>query len=194
MLRVIHYPHPTLAHLSRPLRRVDAELTRMLAEMFELMYEHKGVGLAANQVDLPYRMFVMNVSGDPGKKDQEFVFLNPVLAKQQGLAESEEGCLSLPGVYAPVKRPEKVEITGYNLAGQQVTLALSGLPARVVQHEVDHLDGTMFIDRLTATHKLALKSALDEFATEFQQRRATGEIPSDETIAARWAELERLRT
>ena len=194
MLRIVQFPHPTLLRPSKPLRRVDAELHKIVAEMFDLMYQHNGCGLAANQVDLPYRLFVMNTSGKSAEKDQEQVFINPVLGKHKGMEEEEEGCLSLPGLYAPVRRPDKVTITGYNLAGEQVTQNASGLFARVVQHESDHLDGILIIDRLTPTGRMAVKELLAEFETEFNQRRDRGEIPDDRSISARLAELEGLRT
>ncbi len=145
-LRVIQYPHPTLRHVSKPLKRVDAELRDMITRMFELMYQHNGVGLAANQVDLPYRFFLVNLKADP-KTGEEMVLLNPVLSRRQGLAEAEEGCLSLPELYAPVKRAEKVVVDAYNLEGQPVRIEADGLMARVVQHETDHIDGRLFIDR-----------------------------------------------
>ncbi len=99
-LQIIQYPHPTLRHRSKPLRRVDAELRKIVAEMFELMYEHEGVGLAANQVDLPYRLFVVNPEGKADAGESEGVFINPVLSHGRGLEEDEEGCLSIPGVRA----------------------------------------------------------------------------------------------
>jgi len=103
-LQIIHYPHPTLRHVSKPLARVDAELRAWVAEMFDLMYEHEGVGLAANQVDLPYRLFVCNPSGDQSEKESECVFINPVIVKGSGQHEHDEGCLSIPGIHAPVVR------------------------------------------------------------------------------------------
>src|SRR5581483_1407401 len=127
-------------------------------------------------------------------KDQEMVFLNPVLSKLKGQAEAEEGCLSLPGINAPVKRPERVTVSAYNLSGQLVNLEATGLMARIVQHETDHLDGVLFIDRLSPTNRLAVKEALADFETEFHQRRDRGEIPDDAAITARWTELEELRT
>lgn len=157
-MRIIEYPHPTLRYVSRPLKRVDAELRRMVAEMFDLMYEAKGIGLAANQVDLPYRLFVVNLEGDPAAKDEEMVFINPVLSKHKGQAEQEEGCLSLPGLYAPVVRPETVTVQAYNLAGELYHQEVSGMLARCIQHETDHLDGILFIDRLDpAARKQAMK-------------------------------------
>jgi peptide deformylase len=193
-LEIIHYPHPTLRHVSRPLKRVDAELRHMIAEMFELMYEHDGVGLAANQVDLPYRVFIANPEGDPRAKEAECVFINPVILKGAGQHEREEGCLSIPGVYAPVVRKESVSVQAYNLSGEEIAGEIDGLLARVFQHELDHLDGRLFIDRLTPLQLADISGQLEEFEIDFQSKRAVGEMPSDETIAARWAELESLRT
>jgi peptide deformylase len=194
VLRIVQYPHPTLRHLSKPLKRVDQELHGIVRRMFDLMYEAKGVGLAANQVDLPYRLFIINLESDPAAADKEFVFINPVLTSRKGNAEGEEGCLSLPGLYADVKRPERVTLNAYNLAGEEVTMDLEGLFARAVQHEIDHLDGILFVDRLSPTGEMAVKEALADFEIEFAGRRERGEIPGDEEIARRLAELEKLRT
>jgi peptide deformylase len=193
-VQIIHYPHPTLRHASKPLKRVDAELRKIVAQMFELMYEHEGVGLAANQVDLPYRLFVANVEGKPEAKETEFVFINPVLSGGRGQAEDEEGCLSIPGVYAPVTRNETIKVEAYDLAGNEIAFEAEGLMARVLQHETDHLDGMLFIDRLGPAQLAALSGKLEEFELDFQSRRETGELPAADQLAARLEELERLRT
>ena len=193
MLRIVKYPHPALRHKSKPLRRVDGELTNTVREMFDLMYQQKGIGLAANQVDLPYRFFILNPEGDP-EKGEEYVFLNPVIGKRSGTVEAEEGCLSFPEIYAPVKRSEKIVISAYNLAGEEVNYELTGLLARGVQHEYDHLDGVLFIDRLTPTGLLSVKQALLDLARQFEGDRQRGAIPDDQQIASRLAELEALRT
>ena len=193
-MRIIKYPHPTLRHKSKPLRRVDAELKKIIHEMLDLMYADRGIGLAANQVDLPYRMFVMNLEADPSAKDQEFVFINPVITNRRGTVENEEGCLSLPEIYAPVKRSEKVVLSAYTLAGEEVRCELSGMFARAVQHEYDHLDGVLFVDRLNESGELAVKEALAELELAFNGQRERGQIPDDQQIAARLKELEELRT
>ena len=193
-MKIIEYPHPTLRHVSKPLKRVDAELRAAVREMFELMYEHEGVGLAANQVDLPYRLFVMNLEGTPDSAETEMVFINPVLSGAKGSEEAEEGCLSIPGVYGPVIRAEKIEVQAYNLAGEEFLGEISGLFSRVVQHETDHLDGTLFIDRLTPTAKMAVSEELEDFELNFRSHRETGDLPDDAAIAARLAQLEKLRT
>jgi peptide deformylase len=193
-LRIIQYPHPTLRRVSKPLRRVDAELHQIAREMLDLMYKADGIGLAANQVDLPYRMFVLNLASDAAAPDKEFVFINPVLRSPKGMAEAEEGCLSLPGLYGDVRRPERIVLNAYNLAGQELTLELDGLFARAVQHEVDHLDGVLFTDRLSPTALADARSALSDFENQFAVQRERGEIPADPAIHARLAELEKLRT
>ena len=192
-MRIVKYPHPTLRHKSKPLRRVDAELRKIVGRMLELMYEKKGIGLAANQVDLPYRLLVMNTEGDPAAKEVEYVFINPVIVKRSGTAEGEEGCLSFPEIFAPVRRSEKIVLSAYNLAGEEVSYELGDLPARVAQHEYDHLDGVLFIDRLSPSARLSVKQALADLEQEFQGDRDRSLIPDDRQIAARLVELERLR-
>jgi peptide deformylase len=193
-LQIIQYPHPTLRHRSKPLRRVDAELRKIVAEMFDLMYQHEGVGLAANQVDLPYRLFISNVEGDPEATESECVFINPVLSAGHGQDEDEEGCLSIPGIRAPVIRNTNVKVEAYDLEGNEISGEVEGLMARIVQHETDHLDGTLFIDRLGPAHKAAIREQLEEFELAFQSRLETRELPDADKIADRLRELERLRT
>jgi peptide deformylase len=193
-LYIIHYPHPTLRHTAKPLKRVDAELRKIVDEMFDLMYEHEGVGLAANQVDLPYRLFITNPEGKREARDREQVFINPVLSGGRGLAEDEEGCLSIPGLYAPVTRNESIKIQAYDLAGNEIEGELNGLMARIVQHETDHLDGKLFIDRLGPTQLAAMRDKLEEFELVYASRLETGELPATERMAERLQELERLRT
>ncbi|MCC6124821.1 MAG: peptide deformylase [Pirellulales bacterium] len=192
-MRIIKYPHPTLRHKSKPLQRVDAELKKIVAEMFALMYEQKGIGLAANQVDLPYRFFILNLENDPAKAP-EHVFLNPVISRRTGTAEAEEGCLSFPDMYAPVKRSAKVTISAYDLQGREINYQLDGLFARAVQHEYDHLEGILFIDRLSPAAKMTVQPALDDLERVFYGDRQRGFIPEDGEIVSRLAELEALRT
>jgi len=193
-VRIVKYPHPTLRHKSKPLRRVDRELVTIVRQMFELMYEHRGVGLAANQVDLPYRLFILNPENEDDNKDGELVFINPVITQRKGMVEQDEGCLSFPEIYAPVRRPDKITITAYNLAGEEVTYNADGLLARAAQHEYDHLDGVLFIDRLTPANRLKIKEALADLDREFQGDRQRGLIPGDDRLSARLAELEQLRS
>ena len=141
-MQIINYPHPTLRHKSKVIHRVDAELRDIVREMFSLMYEAKGIGLAANQVDLPLRLFVINSAGDP-EEGEELVFINPVISQPEGQAESEEGCLSIPGIQVNIRRPESVCIRAQDLEGNPFEIESEGFPSRVWQHECDHLDGLL---------------------------------------------------
>lgn len=192
-MRILKYPHPTLRHKSKPLRRVDAELRKIVRQMFEEMYSHKGIGLAANQVDLPYRLFIINLTSDPAALDEEKVFINPVISRRTGMAEADEGCLSFPEIYAPVKRPAKCVISAYSLTGEELHYEATGLFARAVQHENDHLDGVLFIDRLAPGKLAAIRDELEELELEFSGDRERGVIPDEGKITARLAELEGLR-
>jgi peptide deformylase len=193
VLRILKYPHPALRHQCKKLRSVDGELKNLVREMFDLMYEQKGVGLAASQVNLPYRFFILNLEGDPAKAP-EYVFLNPEISRRSGTVEAEEGCLSFPEIYAPVKRSEKLVLSAYNLNGEELNYELSGFFARAVQHEHDHLDGVLFIDRLTPSGLLSVKQALLDLELEFQGDRERGIVPPNQQITARLMELEQLRT
>ena len=194
-VQIVKYPHPTLRHKSKPLRRIDSGLKQMVDEMLDLMYAHKGIGLAANQVDLPYRLIVMNAQSDPKAKQDEYVLINPVVLQQKGgTEEKEEGCLSFPELYAPVRRPVTVVVGAYDLSGHEVNLELSGLHARVVQHECDHLDGVLFIDRLSPANFLKVKRDLEDMELAFSGERQRGVIPEDRLIAARLSALEVART
>ena len=190
-MQIVHYPHPSLRWKSRPVSSVSGALRRTVQEMFELMYEAKGIGLAANQVALPFRFFIINISGDPDLADEELVFLNPELSAQSGSTEGEEGCLSVPQVYGQVKRFEKITVEAYDLDGRGFAMDLDELPARVVQHETDHLDGVMFFDRMSETDRQGLEPQIDEFVTGFRHQQSTGESPSDEELAEQLAALER---
>lgn len=193
-LHIVTYPHPALLRPARPLVRIDEELRGIVRQMFALMYEAKGVGLAANQVNLPYRLFVMNLSADPAEPEEEHVFINPVLSRPKGSEEAEEGCLSLPGLYAPVRRPAQISINAYNLEGEEVSARLEGLAARVVQHETDHLDGILFIDRLSPTVRMALQEPIKEFEIIYHSKQSRREIPDNEAIIRQLEVLEQLRT
>jgi peptide deformylase len=194
-VRIVKYPHPTLRYKSKPVRRVDGELRKMIHQMYDLMYTHEGIGLAANQVDLPYRLFVMNIKSDSTAKEEEHAFINPVILQRKGgMEEKDEGCLSLPDVHGPVKRPRKIVLNAYNLAGEEVTWEMDGMYARVVQHECDHLDGILFVDRLSEANLLAVKEALQDMEAAFSGERQRGLIPDDQLIVARLSELETART
>lgn len=188
-LSVITFPHPTLRYVAKPIRRVDGKLRELVDRMFELMYENRGVGLAATQVDLPLRLFVMNATGQPGE-GVEFVMINPVISKPRGNEEAEEGCLSLPNVHGNVVRAKSIHVHAFDLSGNEIDQEFTGFEARIIQHENDHLDGTLFIDRLREGAVNFVAGELDSLVTDFRSRQRTGALPSDEELIARLSECE----
>ena len=189
-MEIVTYPHPTLRYKSKPIKRVDAELKAAIRGMFDAMYEAKGIGLAANQVNLPFRLFVVNLEADP-KTSEELVFINPVLSRPKASEEQDEGCLSFPDLHAPVTRPKRIHVNAYGLDGQEISADLDGMLSRAVQHEFDHLDGILFIDRMSVTTRGDVQETLEEFETDYRSRRETGEVLDDKEIALRLAEWER---
>jgi peptide deformylase len=188
-LEIVQYPHPTLRYKSKPIIRVDRELKTIVREMFDLMYAAKGIGLAANQVDLPIQLFVINTKGDP-EIGEELVFMNPVLSSPKGSHEAEEGCLSIVGVNALVTRPETIHVSAYDLSGKEINMTVDGLLAKAIQHETDHLEGVLFIDKVSESTMRQVDGELEEFEIDFENKRSTGEMPDDETIFKRLAEIE----
>ena len=188
-LEIVQYPHPTLRYKSKPINRVDRELKEIVHEMFALMYEARGIGLAANQVDLPIQLFIINTKADPDE-GEELVFINPVITKPKGSDEAEEGCLSIVGVNAMVNRPEQIHISAYDLEGNEINETVDGLLAKAIQHETDHLEGVLFIDRISESSLKQIGGELEDFEIDFDNKRATGAIPDDETIMKRLAEIE----
>jgi len=187
---ILPYPHPALRWKSKQIQEINDDLRRIVAEMFTLMYAAKGIGLAANQVGLPYRLFILNLSADPEDKEEELVFINPEILKRKGSTEGEEGCLSFPGMYGPVKRAAKIEVEAFDLNGQCFGYSLDDLAARAVQHESDHLDGVLFIDRMTETAGRELQPVVSDFETQFRRWQSEGRYPSDEILKRELLEME----
>ena len=175
-MKIVQYPHPALRYDAVPLTALDEKVRRYAAEMLELMYGAKGLGLAATQVALPYQLFVANFAGDPQQKEHERVYINPVILERKGSVEGEEGCLSFPGLFQKVRRAKTVRVQAYNLNGELVEEQASDLAARVLQHEIDHLHGILYIDKMGTIARLASRNALREFEQEFQRGQEKGEI------------------
>jgi len=152
----------------KPLQKINQELRDIVAEMFEIMYVSSGVGLAANQVGLPFQLFVMNATGNREEKGEEYVFINPVILKKHGNVIDNEGCLSFPDIHADVVRPETIEFGSISLSGEEQHFKWKDRPARIVQHELDHLNGMCFVDRLPTTAKFEIKSELDDLHAVFE--------------------------
>ena len=133
---------PVLRQRSQEVAVVDEEVRRLIDDLFETMYAAKGVGLAANQIGVALRVAVVDAEGD------RRVLVNPVVLEAEGKDTAEEGCLSIPSIYADVTRPDRVVIQAQDMQGTAVTFETVGLPARAIQHEIDHLDGILFLDHL----------------------------------------------
>jgi len=183
-MKIVQYPHPALRCQAKQLTSIDKQVRLQIGEMFDLMYEAKGLGLAATQVALPFQFLVMNISGDANQKDKEQVFINPTLVERKGIMEGEEGCLSFPGLFQKVRRAKTVKVKAYNLEGQEVEVVASDLASRAWQHEIDHLNGVLFIDKLGVIGKTAARGALKELEEEFKKMQQRGELPPDIEIKA----------
>jgi len=151
ILDIIKAPDPLLRRPSSPVERVDAELRRLVDDMFATMYKAPGVGLAAVQVAVPRRVLVMDIVKNDRDPKNPIAMLNPEIVEVigDGLRMHEEGCLSIPDVYAELERPDQVRVRYLDLAGRTTEMICQGMLATVVQHEIDHLNGKLFIDHLS---------------------------------------------
>lgn len=157
LLTVRLYGDPVLRQVATPVRDITAEIERIIADMTETMWHQVGIGLAATQVGLPYRILVM----DDGKGGAQ-ALINPVIESRSGTIREEEGCLSLPGVFGVVERSKTISVKAVDADGQPVSLEATGLKARIVQHELDHLDGVLFIDRLPPVTRDRIKKKIQK--------------------------------
>lgn len=169
-LRIVQYPDPVLRKVAKPLPEITDEVRLVAARMIELMFESQGIGLAAPQVGLPWRLFVVHVPADDDRSADSIpqtstaepvVYVNPVLAQPQGGIEpDEEGCLSLPDIRGEVFRPPTIMITATDLEGRRFTQTGTGLLARCWQHEMDHLDGVLIIDKMSQSSRLKVRNLI----------------------------------
>jgi peptide deformylase len=164
-LTILEFPDPRLRTVALPVdpARIDAAFQRLLDDMFETMYAAPGIGLAASQVDVHQRFMVIDVSEE---KSEPRVFLNPQIVAREGEQSCQEGCLSVPGIYADVKRAERITVRALDRQGQPFQLEADGLLAICIQHEMDHLDGKLFVDYLSPLKRDMVKRKLAK------QRRA----------------------
>jgi peptide deformylase len=194
-LKIVKYPHPALRFESKPLQGIDKEVRLVAARMLELMYGSRGLGLAGNQVAWPFQLFVMNAAGKDEQADQQRVLINPVIVERRATIEGEEGCLSFPELYQKVRRAKTVRVQAYDLEGKLVDFSTNDLPpnlaeltSRVLQHEIDHLHGVLFIDKMGPLGRLAARGTLRDFEREFRKAQERGEYPSDAEIEKRLKE------
>ncbi len=165
-LKIIHYPDPRLKKMSRPVIVFDEDLKALAARMFELMREARGVGLAAAQVGQNIRLFIMNPTGE-SENDQ--IYVNPDLSEAEGSEEGEEGCLSLPGINVTIVRDKALKLNAQNLEGKPFEQSAGGYLARIWQHEFDHLNGIMLIDRMGSVAKLTNRKTLKELEEKYAE-------------------------
>jgi peptide deformylase len=164
--KMTRYPQPVLGKKAKPIKVIDDSVRALAERMADLMVEHKGVGFAGPQAGVDLRIFVVSVDGT---KENAKVYINPTIEVSGGLAENEEGCLSLPGLWGKVKRYKKCIVTATDLDGRQFTEEGEGLLARAFQHEYDHLEGIMIKDRLSIAAKLRARKRLSELEAEAAQ-------------------------
>jgi len=165
-LKVILWPDPRLKQVSQPVETFDDNLRALAAKMFELMRQHRGVGLAAPQVAQNIRLFVMNATGKP---EDDRVYVNPLLSDATGDEEGEEGCLSLPELHTKIWRAREVRMTAQDLQGNPIHEVASGYIPRIWQHETDHLDGILLLDRMGPVAKLANRRLLKDLEERYSE-------------------------
>ncbi len=173
-MHILYYPEPALQKKAKPIEDIiskEQDLREKAERMLELMYEASGIGLAANQVGWLERLIVKD---ETGERTGDRIFINPQLIHQEGELLEEEGCLSIPGVFGKVVRAKKVVVAAYNLRGERVEMAVEDLPARVWQHEIDHLNGVLIIDRMTPASRFSASRRLKEL--EEMHREGRGKI------------------
>ena len=159
LLPILHYPDDRLRRRARPVESVDAGIERLIDDMLETMYDAPGVGLAAPQVDVSKRVIVVDVSEE---RDSPLALINPEVVAREDTEEMEEGCLSVPGIYETVERAARVRVRGLDRAGQGVEIEADGLLAVCLQHEIDHLDGKLFVDYLSTMKRQRIRKKLEK--------------------------------
>ena len=190
-MEIVKYGHPALRWKAKELTELTPDFKATVRAMFNLMYEARGIGLAATQVGLPYRFFVVNTTADPKETEEELVFINPEIIRKKGNVEGEEGCLSLPELYGQVARAEEIVLEAYDIDGQGFEMECSEILARVIQHENDHLDGVLFIDRMKPDEVEELQANIDDLETQFRQTQAAGTLASDEGLKEQLSQMEK---
>ena len=159
LLEILHFPDPRLRNLARPVTEVDDAVRQLVDDMFETMYAAPGIGLAATQVNVAKRIVVIDISED---KTQPLCLINPEIIEKHGVEEMEEGCLSVPGVYDVVQRAERIRIRALDRDGQVFETETDGLLAVCIQHEIDHLDGKLFVDYLSQLKRTRIRKKLEK--------------------------------
>jgi len=159
LLNILHFPDPRLRTRAATVKNVDDVVKELVDDMFETMYSAPGIGLAATQVNVHRRIIVIDISET---KDQPLCLINPEITSRDGIEEMEEGCLSVPGVFEKVSRAERIEVCALDRDGASVAMEAHGLLAVCIQHEVDHLEGKLFVDYLSELKRTRLRKRLQK--------------------------------
>jgi peptide deformylase len=159
ILDILHFPDPRLRKKAEPVTQVDDQVRQTVDDMFQTMYDAPGIGLAANQVNIQKRIIVIDTSKE---KDQPLCLINPEILDRQGEEEMEEGCLSVPGFYEQVRRSAQVKVRALDKEGREFELITEGLLAVCVQHEIDHLDGKLFVDYISPLKRQRIRKKLEK--------------------------------
>ncbi len=159
ILEVLHFPDPRLRNKADPVEKIDADIKQIAENMLETMYAESGIGLAATQVNIPKRIVVIDLSEE---KNEPLILINPEITKREGTETMREGCLSVPDYYDTVERAESIEFNYETLSNELIKTNTDGLLAVCVQHEIDHLDGKLFIDYLSPLKRQRLKKKIDK--------------------------------
>lgn len=159
LLDILHYPDPRLRLIAEPVQTIDSSIHRLLDDMLETMYHAPGIGLAATQVNVQQRILVTDISES---HDNPICLINPEIIKSEGVEEMEEGCLSVPGVQELVQRAERIRVRALNRKGDQIELDMDGLLAVCIQHEIDHLDGKLFVDYISSLKRNRIRKKLEK--------------------------------
>ena len=158
-LKILEFPDPRLRTKAAPIETVDDALRVLIGDMFETMYEAPGIGLAATQVDVHKRLLVTDVSTD---KTEPYVLINPEIVEKDGVTVTDEGCLSVPGYYEEVERAEHIRVRFLDRNGDETEMEMDGLLAVCIQHEIDHLDGKLFVDYLSEAKRQRIRKKLEK--------------------------------
>lgn len=176
ILDILHYPDPRLRNLAKPVDKVDEDIRTLVDDMFETMYQAPGIGLAATQVNVAKQVLVLDISED---KSQPRCFINPEILERWGEERMEEGCLSVPGVFESVTRAERIRVRALDQKGNPFDLEADGLLAVCIQHEIDHLNGRLFIDYLSGFKRHRIRKRLEK---EARQHKESEPLPRRQAI------------
>ena len=157
LLEILHFPDPRLRIQAKPVKQVDNNIRKIVNDMFETMYEAPGIGLAATQVNIHQQIIVIDLSAE---KDQPLCFINPQLLSSEGVTCTEEGCLSVPGIFESVERADRITVQALNPQGELFNLTTEGLLSVCIQHEMDHLQGKLFVDYLSLIKRERIRKKL----------------------------------